>query len=201
MSEYVEDFEESEDDTYERLAALEEEAADRADEDRINATIRGLEESYGYELTDEQAQVLGGLIDEYGFDPISAWESLDLGPNDLEEEFHSLTERIEQDQGRALTETERERVWESVTLADREDHDTVDVSGAILDLDDSEQRADYIGEKLRVPREQDEPSTPAINGDGEEVAAFDLSNSTDRAAVIDRMMAGEDAAVIENEGD
>ena len=74
-------------------------------------------------------------------------------------------------------------------------------SGALLDLDDSEQRAAYIGEKLRVEPERDEPSKLAVNDDGEEVAAYDLDSSTDRAAVIDRMMSGEDTTVIDDEGD
>jgi hypothetical protein len=203
VTEYAEGLEDGgyldEDEMYDRLAALEEQAAEQAEVDRINATISGMEASYRVELDDEQVQVLGSLIDEYGFDPIQAWNSLDLGPNDLEAEFEDLADTVEQDHGRALTESELQRLWQAQQYADREDHDEVDVSGVLLYLDDSDQRAAYIGEVLRVEPERDEPSKPAINDDGEEVAAFDLDDSTDRAAVIDRMMSGENAAVIDNE--
>jgi hypothetical protein len=158
VTEYAEGLEDGgyldEDEMYDRLAALEEQAAEQAEVDRINATISGMEASYRVELDDEQVQVLGSLIDEYGFDPIQAWNSLDLGPNDLEAEFEDLADTVEQDHGRALTESELQRLWQAQQYADREDHDEVDVSGVLLDLDDSDQRAAYIGEVLRVEPER-----------------------------------------------
>jgi hypothetical protein len=72
--------------------------------------------------------------------------------------------------------------------------DAVDVTGAVYDLDDSSDREHYLGERLQVEPERDQPTATVVDDDGEERDRYDLDDSDQRAALIDARLAGEDVA-------
>jgi hypothetical protein len=50
-----------------------------------------------------------------------------------------------------------------------------------------------MAERLQVQPEQDQPTATVVDDDGEERPGFDVDTSDGRAALIDRMLSGEDA--------
>jgi hypothetical protein len=93
-----------------------------------------------------------------------------------------------------LTHSELVALAQLDERAELQGSDEVDVNAAILNLDDSDQRAAYIGERLRVEPEETEPSANVIGEDREERPGFNLDKSDERAAAIDNLLAGENVA-------
>ena len=152
----------------------------------------------GAELTAEEWDRMGVQIDLYGMSADEAFAETDSGRS--EAAFDNLVDRIEADQGRTLTESELQRLAHADAMAEWEGEDEVDVSTALFNLDGSaDDRASYIGERLRVPPEREEPSATVVEDDGDERPGYNASSPDELAALIDARLEGQDVAVYDND--
>jgi hypothetical protein len=159
--------------------------------------VQRWEDETGIELDDDAYERMVLLGDLCNIPPSQAYAETDEGRDD--ERFIDLAERIAQGEGRRLTRAELEALAEADEQAALRGEDTVDTSGAILDLDDSTQRAEYIGERLQVPQEREQPSANVLDpATGEEKPGFNLDDSNERAEVIDRLLQGQDTSTYDN---
>jgi hypothetical protein len=109
-----------------------------------------------------------------------------------------LVANIEAHQGRELTAAELHRLAALDQQAELRGEDHVDAGEAPYDLDSSDDRAKYIGERLQVPQERKDPSGVRLDEDGE-TPSFNLDSRDERVAAIDAALAGVAVAAHDND--
>jgi hypothetical protein len=188
MSEFeAETYEDEVEDEFEEEDELE-------PEDERDAYIAELEQALAFQQAVHQEAA--NLQASYG----RPNEEEEFDEEGFEQDFEATLQAVEREQGRALLDGEVQRMWQAANEAVEDP--SVETDAQIWaaakqeagSLDSSDDVAAYIGERLAVPREREEPSARVVDDDGNERPGYDLDKPNERAEAIDRLMAGEDVA-------
>jgi hypothetical protein len=172
---------------------------------QVSAEIAAWERETGVQLSDEDFNRAGDLLALYGIPPSESYAETAQGR--FEADFATVAESIEREQGRKLADSELDRMWDAAQTASEDPSIETDaavwnqVKRAARNLDDSDARAEHISELLNVPQETEEPSATVVHDDGRERPGFNLDSSSERAAAIDALMAGEDVSTYDSDSE
>jgi hypothetical protein len=169
--------------------------------DRVAAASQAVadwERQVGVELSAEDFDHVARQVDLFGIHPEVAYDH--TGPGRFEADLEATLAAVERERGAKLFDSDKERMWQAAQQAAEDPSVETDAQvwakakEAAGNLDSPDDIAAYIGERLAVPQEREEPSATVVDEDGEQRPGYDLDNPNERAEAIDRLMEGQDVA-------
>jgi hypothetical protein len=152
VSEYVEEFEDDEDDVLNEIEDLRETIERQAQIDAADRALQQLERQHGSRFTAEEVQEMGELLLD-GYDPQSVYEHVSPS-TPFEDQFEDSLERVERITERPLVESEVDAFWKQASTGQEMDSDS------LLDLDDARQRKEYASQRLTEVDQAGKPEPP-----------------------------------------
>jgi hypothetical protein len=113
-TEYAEEFEDDYDeDIYSEIDELQDRLDEQDEIAEVNAQIRAIEKAHGAAFSQEEIQHIGRLIDEEGVDPQFILDQLEPPADEFDNQWLETVEKVQQDQGRELAQSEVDALYRS----------------------------------------------------------------------------------------
>jgi hypothetical protein len=171
------------------------EIQDRLDEQdeiaEINSQIRAIEQAHGAAFSQDEVQHIGRLLDEQGVDPQFILDQLEPPADQFDQEWLGTVEKIQQEQGRQLADSEVQALYDASVYESDPRHVEPD---AVLDLTNRKDRISLANERIAEhdpPAEAPELIEPLSEDAGPK----------ERAQFIDHRLAGAEVDTDSYEGE